>query len=88
MSRQSFLSGSKKRHGDARVVELVDTLVLGTSAARCEGSSPFPRTILRTNFICIVSTCDVVTLWALFRAVSLKKPLFGEVAEWSKAAPC
>ena len=29
----------------ARVVELVDTLVLGTSAARREGSSPFSRTI-------------------------------------------
>lgn len=28
----------------ARVVELVDTLVLGTSAARREGSSPFSRT--------------------------------------------
>ncbi len=29
---------------DARVVELVDTLVLGTSASRREGSSPFSRT--------------------------------------------
>ncbi len=29
----------------ARVVELVDTLVLGTSAVRREGSSPFPSTI-------------------------------------------
>ena len=28
----------------ARVVELVDTLVLGTSASRREGSSPFSRT--------------------------------------------
>ena len=28
----------------ARVVELVDTLVLGTSAERREGSSPFIRT--------------------------------------------
>ncbi len=28
-----------------RVVELVDTLVLGTSAARREGSSPFSPTI-------------------------------------------
>ena len=29
----------------ARVVELVDTLVLGTSASRREGSSPFSRTM-------------------------------------------
>ncbi len=28
----------------AGVVELVDTLDLGSSAARCEGSSPFART--------------------------------------------
>ena len=28
----------------AAVVELVDTLVLGTSAERCEGSSPFRGT--------------------------------------------
>ena len=27
----------------ARVVELVDTMVLGTIAVRCGGSSPFPR---------------------------------------------
>ncbi len=29
----------------AGVVELVDTLDLGSSAARCEGSSPFTRTL-------------------------------------------
>ena len=29
---------------NAGVVELVDTLDLGSSAARCEGSSPFART--------------------------------------------
>ena len=29
---------------EADVVKLVDTLVLGTSAVRCEGSSPFIRT--------------------------------------------
>lgn len=28
-----------------RMVELVDTRVLGTRIARCEGSSPFIRTI-------------------------------------------
>lgn len=31
-----------KFYSFARVVELVDTLDLGSSAARCEGSSPFP----------------------------------------------
>lgn len=34
-----------RRQSHADVVELVDTLVLGTSAARREGSSPFIRTI-------------------------------------------
>ncbi len=29
---------------DAGVVKLVDTLDLGSSASRCEGSSPFART--------------------------------------------
>ena len=35
----------------ARVVELVDTLVLGTSANRREGSSPFSCTIKSSQFI-------------------------------------
>ncbi len=35
----------RKSHAD--VVELVDTLALGASAARREGSSPFIRTIRR-----------------------------------------
>jgi hypothetical protein len=32
----------------ARVVELVDTLALGASAARREGSSPFSRTNIKS----------------------------------------
>ena len=34
---------------DAGVVELVDTLALGASAARCAGSSPVPGTIKTVN---------------------------------------
>ena len=34
----------KKQPNNAGVVELVDTLDLGSSASRCEGSSPFTRT--------------------------------------------
>ena len=46
---------------DAAVVELVDTLVLGTSASRREGSSPFrgtnnsnvqSRPFIRTKIAC------------------------------------
>ena len=33
-----------KRKIEAGVVKLVDTLDLGSSASRCEGSSPFART--------------------------------------------
>ena len=33
------------------MVELVDTLALGASAARCKGSSPFPRTTLNHSTI-------------------------------------
>ena len=35
----------------ADVVELVDTLALGASAARREGSSPFIRTKIKTRLI-------------------------------------
>ena len=31
---------------NAGVVKLVDTLDLGSSASRCEGSSPFARTLI------------------------------------------
>ena len=34
----------------ARVVKLADTLDLGSSAARREGSNPFPGTMLRWSF--------------------------------------
>ena len=48
----------------ARVVELVDTLVLGTSASRREGSSPFSRTKTRIyGFavdLCLFSSVNVV----------------------------
>lgn len=43
----------------ADVVELVDTLVLGTSAVRREGSSPFIRT--KT---CLYPTLLVLQAWA------------------------
>ena len=36
-------------HIIAGVVKLVDTLDLGSSASRCEGSSPFARTIKKAS---------------------------------------
>ena len=42
MQNCNFLAGKSMF---AAVVELVDTLVLGTSIARCEGSSPFRGTL-------------------------------------------
>ena len=42
-----------KRKSNAGVVKLVDTLDLGSSASRCEGSSPFARTKQKLNKVLI-----------------------------------
>lgn len=47
------------------MVELVDTLGLGPSVARREGSSPFIPTIAKHDLFNRAQTKAIVTVWAL-----------------------